>query len=99
MAIDGVLGLHQQATAAGDEPSHLGNNQDVEESGAIIGLSARPRDGEHLKRTAEVQHLDIVEDHNADCAEAVSLLSSEMLRYQGPLSQVAPGPLWPYWTA
>ena len=67
---DRVVRLHQQAAAAGDQPGLRRDRQRAEEARVVGVLPGRPRHREDLEGPAEIEHLDVVEDQDADGADA-----------------------------
>ena len=68
MLVEGVIGLHEETAAAGDELGPLGNGEDLEEPrlGTAISLRRQGGAGEDLERPTEIENLDIRKDQDAD---------------------------------
>lgn len=87
MIVEGVLWLHQEVAATAYGSLLLGDRDDVEQPGVVVGLPIQSRREEDLEGATKVQHLDVVEDEDPDGAPATR--SSLLTRWHGALYPTA----------
>ncbi len=68
MVVEGVVRLDEQPAPAGDHPRSLRDRQHPEEAAIVTACARLARDGEDLEGAAEIEHIDVGEDEDADGA-------------------------------